>query len=124
MARRVIYPGHFKTLQFSELDRFVRQDPNDIVLCFVGRGRGRAMVPVVVRHRLADRVLFFDPVCNPEQTYDAALGEVGAIVTGGGLPPRRYEGHGLPSMDLETLRRAFHAGTAHALIPRACRYAM
>ena len=121
MAKRVIYPGHFKTLQYSEFERFVRQGSRDIVMCFCGRGRP---VRVEVMHRLGDRVLFFDPVRNPGKTYDVAAGEIGAIGTGGGLPPRRYEGHGLHSVELAAIRRAFHTGKAHAMIPRACLYAM
>src|ERR1035437_2532963 len=108
-------PGFVKTRLFGEVEKALRGGASEIIFTLSGLGSRRKRL--LAMHVLGDRILFFDPELNPELSYAADLGTVGAATPG--IPTYRYEGNGLHSLDRSYVRDLFLDGKAFALVPLA-----
>ena len=80
---------------------------------------------LVAMHVMGDRVLFFDPELNPACSYAAELGAPGSVVPADALlPERRYEDHGMHSIEKRFVQDLFYGGKAYAMIPIAFKLAV
>ena len=123
MRQNKTYPNHLKTKLYSEVERALKAGVREVVLHLPGEsGRRRKLVAM---HLMGDRVLFFDPLLNPELSYAAELGAAGTELKADALlPARRYEGHGMHSMDKKFVSELFYDNKAYALIPIAFKLAV
>ena len=123
MRQNKTYPDHLKTKLFSEVERALKAGVREVILHLPGRTARRRKL--VAMHVMGDRVLFFDPELNPAMSYCAELGAPGATVPADDLlPERRYEGHGMHSIDKRFIADLFYDAKAYALIPIAFKLAI
>ena len=123
MRQNKTYPDHLKTKLYSEVERALKSGIRDVVLHLPGATSRRRKL--IAMHQMGDRVLFFDPELNPECSYTAELGVVGTVIKADGvLPERRYEGHGMHSIERKFFQNLFYDGAAYALIPIAFKLAV
>lgn len=115
MREKKTNPGYVKTRLFGEVEKALRGGAGEIIFTLSGLGARRKKL--LAMHVLGDRILFFDPELNPELSYAADLGTVGATVPG--IPTYRYEGNGLHSLDRNYVKDLFLDGKAFALVPIA-----
>ena len=116
MRQNKSYPDQMKTRLFSEVEKALKAGVREVVLCLPGEGYRRRKL--VAMHVMGDEVLFFDPLYNPELSYTAELGKVGAKVAADGiLPERTYVGNGMHAVPRAFLAELFYDAKAYAMIP-------
>ena len=123
MRQNKTYPDHLKTKLYSEVERALKSGIREVILYLPGSANRRRKL--VAMHVMGDRVLFFDPELNPEFSYAADLGAIGSTVAADRLlPERRYEGHGMHSVEKRFVQDLFYDGKAYAMIPIAFKLAV
>ena len=124
MRQNKTYPDHLKTKLYSEVERALKSGIREVVLYLPGASAARRR-KIVAMHVMGDRVLFFDPELNPACSYAAELGAPGSLVPADALlPERRYEGHGMHSIEKRFVQDLFYGGKAYAMIPIAFKLAV
>jgi hypothetical protein len=119
MLAKKTHPNHVKTRLYSEVERAIKRGQREVMIHIPWLNGGRKK-PIAAMHIMQNRILFFDPALNPTLSYGVECDvPVGLIIEDGISPKRQYEGNGLFSIDLDSLKDFFYEGKAYALIPRS-----
>lgn len=113
MRAKKTHPHHVKTRLFGEVERALRSGAKDIELVLSGFGARR--IRLIAMHVMGDAILVFDPTVNPELSYAADVGEVGA--PSGPVPTMTVAGNGLHAVKLSVVKELFLDGKGFALVP-------